>query len=79
MEMGMTFEVLTRLVASTKRPKAIYFFDIGDRVQLLYDGKVVTGSITELRQTGLTLNTSERKKFYDYEHLEAIKKEEFIL
>ncbi len=75
----MTFEVLIRLVASTKRPKAIYFFDIGDQVQILYDGKVITGRITEIRQTGLILDTKERKKFYDYNQLEAIKKEEFIL
>lgn len=75
----MHYEVVTTLVASTKRPKALYFYRIGDQVQLLYNGKVITGSITEIRQTGIMLETSERKKFYDYEHLEAIKKEEFTL
>ena len=79
MEMGMTFEVLTRLVVSSKRPRVIYFYNVGNPVQILYNGKVVTGRIIEIRQDGIMLDTKERKKYYDFEHLEAIKKEEFEL
>jgi ribosomal protein S1 len=77
--MGMTFEVQTRLVVSTKRPRIIYFYDVGNQVQILYNGKVITGCITEIRQDGVMLDTKERKKYYDFEHMEAIKKEEFEL
>lgn len=77
--MGMTFEVVSTLVASTKKPKALYFYRVGDRVQLLYNGKVIAGTITEVRQDGIMLDTTERKKFYDLESLEAIKREEFTL
>lgn len=70
----MQYDVETRLIASSKRPKVVYIFNLGDTVEINYDNKVIVGILVTIRQDGITLYINKRKKFFEYKKLKYIRR-----